>query len=89
MTNTQTFDQAFGPELTVEYLTDDKLIANVTDRGVTLLVTAYYCAHCRDSADGAAWCAHKEAAFHNTRFPGDYEEYAQEKAEMAAMAVGR
>ena len=89
MTNAQTFDAAFKPAFEVEYLTADKLIANVTDNGVTLLVTGYYCAHCRDSADGAAWCEHKQAAFGDSQFPGQYEEYAREKAEMAAMAVGR
>ncbi len=89
MTDAQIFDAEFRPALTVEYLTADKLIANVTDGGVTLLVTGYYCAHCRDSNDGAPWCDHKDAAFRDTRFPGEYEAYADQRETYAdALDVG-
>ena len=61
MTNAQAFDQAFSP-FDIEMRGD--WIAIVEDGGERLIVTLYYCSHCRDDGtDGEAWCRHKEAAF--------------------------
>ena len=77
------FDAAFAPSepepMEVEYLDDDRKIANVTDGDVTLLVTGYYCAHCRwGPGRGEVWCRHKERAFGGGAIAGHYREYARE-----------
>lgn len=82
------FDEAFRP-MTIEYLDDDKKIANVTVDGVTQCVTGYYCAHCRwGPGRGEAWCEHKERAFGGTALESHYEEYARELAEQYAERMG-